>query len=169
MKRRTTVPVQTRAQLIQGLVISGVAVVCTVLVALVQMYFLETINGRFVSEVATPEEVIGFLRAEESYIYYGLIAFLSLTLVSMFVLTARFTNRVFGPARSMDRDLKKLIFLSQFRTEVNVRREDLIHNLIRQYRLTSEDLDTIHKLYFEAYREIDEELKKQSISKKKAA
>ncbi len=168
MKPRRWVPTDTKAQLLHALVISFVGVGVTVLVAMIQLYFLDAVNTKFVSEVAAPGEVLKFLNAENNYIYYGLIAFLALATFGMLILMTRFTNRIFGPTRSLDREVKKQTFLGQFKTEVDVRKADLTRGLIRQYRHTCEDMDTVHKLYTDAYSEIDEALKDQE-SKKSAA
>ncbi len=156
--RRSWLPLRSPNQLRHTLFICVIGVLCTVLVGLLELYFINTIAIKFVAEVNDSKQVVEFLKTQEPWLYYSLIGLLSISILGLFLVSVRFTNRIFGPQLALDRDIKKLTFLGQLNSDINVRRKDFLKGLIRQYKLTCEDMDTVHELYVNAYKEIDEAL-----------
>jgi hypothetical protein len=168
MNRRRFLPISSRKQIFHTLLICMVGVIFTSGVALVELAFLNVINKIMVQDLSNPAPLIQFLQQERDWIFYGLSGVLTCTIIATFILSIRFTNKIFGPEFSMIRDLKKQTFLGQLRTDMSVRKDDHLRNLISAYRDSGEVLERVHRLYSDAYEEIDHSLEALENEKKSA-
>lgn len=168
MKKRRLIPINTKKQVLHTLFVCFVGVFFTACVAVLELYFLNAINTAMVQDTNSPAQLIRFLQSQREVLYYALVSLMVLTIGATFLFTIRFTARIFGPERALVRDLKKQTFLGQLNSELFVRKDDFLQSLVRQYRETCEDLDRVHKLYADAYEEIDQTLDEQKKEKKAA-
>lgn len=168
MNKRRFIPLTTRKQVVHTLLICMISVLFTAGVAVLELYFLNAINQVMVQDLSSPVPLIQFLQLEREWLFYGLIGLMVLTIAATFILTVRFTNKIFGPAFSLTRDLKKQTFLGLLRSDLHIRKEDYLQGLVSQYRQTGEALDHVHRSYVDAYEEIDHSLDAIKNEKKSA-